>query len=889
MKNLLTRCFLIGLVAVFCGLVSGCEEPKKPFDLTVSSFGPDYIEVKVTAATPVEMSYVVTTTNQNMSNPAVLYATGTKLNVTDGQIVRITEEIVQDTEYFIYAVAKLDAQNFSAIDVETVKTQKYNFDEIITVLDTYYDGFKLHITVPQEVKKAKNALRYTSASLAVYNKIRNLYGETYAGMLITNGGAHTRFIKNDSTMVYTDENIYELDEDGNVIIYEMTGEPIDFHDPIVPGEPVVYLVGEFGWGDVKETMGFSFGGVDPDTGFDNDKGYFDPKCTRGTDDWHGAFHKKEFMVDAPTVLDADVKVEISDVSPIDAIVSIIPDEAVHQYVYSVVDASTYNALLSLLDEREELVQWYLTSYIAYLELGVQVESGPIQFNAMSGFTEPLQADAKYYVLITAMGDEDGTSQRFFKTEFRTAAKTKAAPVIEVTPCAVDRNRPYEALFNVKAPNGDLAAAYWACNYRREWQMYLNQKFTYEDICNGNYSFTSDEIAKINSPEGYTMSFPTLDGETSRLVVYGCNDEYTFNVISETDVNEPAVADYTAPYAQAIAPVSSPLFAALPGEWTATATLHATEYVNENPVKYNLTHSSKIVISNTAPEIPETLPNYVYDLYNSGSTPISRDEVDDMFAELKSLSETFTVNRIENHNRLLCTGFLDFDYYEDPGRLDTRTPYDLFVSETYSSVDVPQLINDFGPKWFFQVANDGSVYIPLNQEYLPPMHNWPGYPFYVAAYCEENNLAFATANEAVRGFPVEISADKNTITIKPIVLEGEDGKQYTYYMNAMGVSASGTELVAPVISDIVLTRGWTDTKASASVPATVSVSPRKVDAVEMDGTPAVFKAEPAYKSMTKLVAPEKIEFKKVDKPNAFTLEEFDAAMERSVEKYLNGRR
>jgi hypothetical protein len=109
------------------------------------------------------------------------------------------------------------------------------------------------------------------------------------------------------------------------------------------------------------------------------------------------------------------------------------------------------------------------------------------------------------------------------------------------------------------------------------------------------------------------------------------------------------------------------------------------------------------------------------------------------------------------------------------------------------------------------------------------------------------------------------------------------------MNAMGVSASGTELVAPVISDIVLTRGWTDTKASASVPATVSVSPRKVDAVDMDGTPAVFKAAPAYKSMTKLVAPERIEFKKVEKPNAFTLEEFDAAMERSVEKYLNGRR
>lgn len=888
MKNLLTRSFLTGLIAALCVLLSGCD-PKAgaPFSFTIGSYGPDYIELAVTCDVPVEMAYVITTSSQNMSNPAVIFATGTKVNVTSGEKVRITEDIVQDTEYFIYAVAKLDAQNFSDIITATVKTEKYNFDEIITVLDTYYDGFKVHITVPQEVKKAKNALRYTSSSLAIYNKVRNMYGETYAGMLVTNGGAHTRFIKNDSTLVYTDENIYELDEDGNPIIYELTGEPIDFHDPMVPGEPVVYLIGEFAWGDVKN-MGFSFGGIDPDTGFNNDMGYFVPQCEKGTDNWYGSFQKKEFMIDSPSPLEAEVKIEISDISPIDAMISIIPDEEVYQYTYSVVDAATYNALLALLDNREELVQWYITSYIAFLELGVSAESGPIQFNAMSGFTEPLQADSKYYVLLTAMGDEEGATQRFYKQEFRTAAKTKPAPVIQVTACPVDRDKPYEALFNVKAPNGDLTGAYWACNYRREWQLLLNQKWTYEDILNGNYSFTSDEIALINSPEGYNVSFPTLDGETSRLVVYGCNDEYTFNSISETDVNEKAVADYTAPYAKAVAPVSSPFFDALPGEWTATATLRATEYVDENPVKYNHTHSSKVVISNAAPEVPATLPDYVYDIYNTGNNPVGREEVDDMFAELKNLTDLFTENRVVNQNRLLCTGFLDFDYYDDPGRLDMRTPYDLFTADNYSSIDVPQLLNDFGPKWFFQIASDGSIYIPFNAEYLPPMHNWPGYPFYVAAYCVENNVAFSTTNENVKGFPVEVSDDMNTITIKPIVLRGEDGIDYTYYMNAMGVSSSGTELVAPVITEIVLKRGWSQTKAS-SLPASVSVEPRKVNALELDGSVSVFKKAPAYKSMTRLVVPEKIEFKKVEKPNAFTLEEFDQAMERSVEKFLNSRR
>lgn len=888
MKNLLTRSFLAGFMAICCCFLTGCPQQDAPFSLSINSKGPDFVELRVDGNAPVEMAYVLATSSQNMSNPAVIFATGTKLNVSPGQTVRITDDIVQDTNYFLYAVARLDAQNFSPIIVLEFKTEKYNFDEILTVLDTYYDGFKIHITVPQEVKKAKNALRYSSSSLAIFNKIRNMYGESYAGILVTNGGAHTRFIKNDSTMVYTDENLYELDEDGNPIIYEMTGEPIDFHDPMVPGEPVVYLIGEFALGDVKETMGFSFGGIDSDTGFNIDYGYFAPQCEKGTDNWYGAFQKKEFMIDSPSPLDAEVKIEISDISPIDAMISIIPDEEVYQYTYSVVDAATYNALLALLDNREELVQWYITSYIAFLELGVSAESGPIQFNAMSGFTEPLQADSKYYVLLTAMGDEEGATQRFYKEEFRTAAKTKPAPVIEVTACPVDRNKPYEALFNIKAPNGDLQGAYYACNYRREWQLLLNQKYTYEDILNGNYSFSTEEIAKINSPEGYNISFPTLDGETSRLAVYGCNDEYTFNSISETDVNEPAIADYTSPYAQAVPPVSSSLFKDLVGEWTATATLRGTEYVNENPVHYNLTHSSKVVISDAAPVVPETLPDYVYDLYNSGDHPIEADEVNDMFAELKTLSDLFTENRLTNQNRLLCTGFLDFDYYKDPGRLDCRTPYDLFIADNYSSVDVPQIINDFGPKWFLQIASDGSVYIPFNAEYLPPMHNWPGYPYYVAAYCVDNNIAFSTTNENINGFPVEISSDKNTITIKPIVLKGEDGDDYSYYMNAMGVSASGTELVAPVISEIVLKRGWTGTKA-ADAAASVSFAPRKVDAVEFDGTPTVFEEAPAYKSMTRLVAPEKIEFKKVEKPNAFTLEEFDQAMERSVEKFLNSRR
>ena len=38
----------------------------------------------------------------------------------------------------------------------------------------------------------------------------------------------------------------------------------------------------------------------------------------------------------------------------------------------------------------------------------------------------------------------------------------------------------------------------------------------------------------------------------------------------------------------------------------------------------------------------------------------------------------------------------------------RSPYDLFVAKNYNSVDVPMLVYDFGPKWFLEVLEDGSV-------------------------------------------------------------------------------------------------------------------------------------------------------------------------------------
>jgi hypothetical protein len=255
------------------------------------------------------------------------------------------------------------------------------------------------------------------------------------------------------------------------------------------------------------------------------------------------------------------------------------------------------------------------------------------------------------------------------------------------------------------------------------------------------------------------------------------------------------------------------------------------------------------------------------------------EVDGMYEELRDLTERFTESRLVGQNRMLCNGFIDFDYYADNGRLKYYSPYDLFVATNYSSVDVPQIIYDFGPKWFLEVLEDGRVIVPIDYEYLPPMHNWPGYPYYVGAVAGE--YAVLTGNVDIPGFPVEISDDRNTVTIKPITILNENNKQIPAYMNAVGLTTEGgLEIVATVVSEIVLTRGWNETPAQNNV----AVESRKVTAKSFDGSAVELPKARTYKSMTELSAPERKNFKVEEKPNVVTKEMVDKTSEKILKKF-----
>lgn len=893
MKNLHFKFMAICMSVMIAGLFVGCgpdnvtpvepddPEVEKPgpgpavdpnvgdFALEVKSVAADCVELLVTAPAEVEIAYQVVS-EETLISPAVLFKdtkNSTFVTVTPGQTLKVTANVEQDATQYLYAAAKLNDKNYSALVTVEFTTPAYEFDELITIVDTYLDGYKAHITFPQETLEREHAIRVASMPLAWYNFMTSTQGTDAIDLqaIASQGDPYRGHLFRDSTIVWNDDNVVLLDKFGDPVIDE-NGEMYDIHEPMAPGEPTIIFAGECRYGS-KEDFADVVGYYQPER-----DSWSVPYYDRANRKWLGAFQKKTFFTKEPTLCDATVTVDIpeDEIEVTDAMVYFTMDEGVSRYFYMILDNSTYNQLLgTYLDGHEEWFQWFLTSYIAFFEWGIYPLTEDHSVNAAAGFVEPLTGGETYHVLVTVMGDDRGATQRFIHKTFTAKEKTKRAPVIDVK--AVENGDPYLATFNIKAPNKDVVGAYWACNYAREFELMFNAKYTYADILKGNYSFTSEEIAQINSDEGLEVSSPTLDGEVTRFAVYGCNDEYTFNYVDD-EKEGAGWADYHAPMAEKKAPVNSPLLETLQGEWTATATIMAKEKLEDDSVvSYNVEHSSKIVISSAAPEVPAYLDESVYDLYPKKT----KDDVDGMFEELGDLTDQFTEYRLEGQNRLLCNGFIDFDYYKNPGRLTYRTPYDLFVATNYNSLDVPMIMNDFGPKWFMEVLADGSVIVPFDSMYLPPMHRWPGYPFYVGAVSGE--YAVIDATKEVPGFPVEVSADGNTITIKPIVAGGQN-----CYMNAVGNAPDGLEIIASVISEIVLTRGWTEPEQPEAVPA---AAPARLKAVTFDGKPvSKLPKQKIIKSMTDLEAAPRREYKADETPNVVTREMVDATSAKIINHF-----
>ena len=222
----------------------------------------------------------------------------------------------------------------------------------------------------------------------------------------------------------------------------------------------------------------------------------------------------------------------------------------------------------------------------------------------------------------------------------------------------------------------------------------------------------------------------------------------------------------------------------------------------------------------------------------------------MFEEFKTQADIYNKNRIEYQNSILMEGWIDKDKY---GRLNYYTPWDLFISREYSGVDVKSMFSDFGPKVYLEVSEGDKLSISGDMYYMPPV-SYTSIPYYLAGYCPdrtsaEGNVVFYNIYETETytplTFPVELSADGNTLTIKA----WKDSEGITWYPNLVGSDVTGYVIDAMVVSDIVLTRGWNEkSSTSVSAPATKAGSNYNMPAGELPGF--------GYKSLTRFDKPVK---------------------------------
>ena len=918
MKRINKRFFSFAAIAAMMLGLAGCETPEDPkeqedpvepevesvFEVSFKSSDQTSAQLDIVAENISEIAYVLTDEAGDYSDHAVLFKTGTSVDPSVGTLT--LGNLEANKTYWAYFAAKIDNGAFFD-DIRTVefKTADYEFKNLLTLVENDYMGFSIRITVPESVRKepGRYGIRYNFGSLCDILDAKFGMGRTWAASLLENGHGCMGWqeTQKDTTVTLNPYNENRLNPDGSEYVDPDSGGTIMLHYPIAPGEPYVFVAGEYRYGNIDENgWGWTYGDAKKDMGYyiplwkeegwllanggpEPKREHFSVDVTNGLihtneeEFWTGAIQPMFFITKSPDMLDTDLEIYIDDKalvdepvddhytlanSPIDAALKIIPDDNVYCYSYFICNDAFYKQLVNdVLFGHEEWLQWFVCSYYGMRTLMIPTASGPLNNQPASEIIGAnLDPDNVYHVLVTATGDENGSKQKFYHKKFETPSKTLEAPVIKVT-AVEDGQNEYFAKFNIKAPNKDVVSAAYGADYKREFILDFNGgQYKYEDFAEN--AFSPAEVMQINSDEGLEIWINSTDGQTVRCVVVGYNRELTKNAVFSPEKVGPcdAVADCSTKMLAMVPRIDSPLFNELEGVWTASAKMLVKTYDSDYVLQiYQTTATQKVEIMNLI-NLP-ALSAADYALYESFG--IGREEVNALYEDLQREVSHFNDYRLTYRNRLLCLGWFDYDIYT-PSRLSTMSPFDLFVNEDYSCIDNAHIMYDFGPKWYLEVHKDGSVTVPFEMWETPPMTNWQGTPFFMSAYAYYGNdgkdLNHGYKSEVVKpstgevfmpgDFPVEISADRKKIVIKPIMAPVDtsaadlsQAKLHAHYPNAIGGWGEyDAQLVRPVVSEVTLTKGWTEKSTSEygmSAPRRNFVE--RIDLTGEDARPIVFKS------------------------------------------------
>ena len=757
-----------------------------------------------------------------------VFADGQMVQCADGTHKFTLEELSPNTEYVIYVAGLLseadeEGNNQPYEKVLEVKAATGDFTEELTIFDNTGRSFKLHVK-PQLTDPA-NVIKWGTCDIFMHN----MNQQPDFDMLNLNDGYYGNYFQGDTTLVFDEAHGYVWSDE--------MGDYITYYEAIVPGQPQYLALGEFKYEedeDVHGRWGWGPGYYMPvmdQEGYMT--AYYDSWMTGETpnenDYWTGYHKQIKFQVKGPEALDANLSVDLSGLRANGGPIRINTNGNADRVTVMLLDPMTVEQIMPMLDNNEDYLQWFTTSYIGFMMVGAQTFAGAnIEFD-MSEFLYEIDKDEQYKLMVVAAKDEvegslDAKYQQFTTVDVALPDYKLPAPVVEITPLEVTEQNTVS--FNVKCTSQDAASGLYAANYEREWaKAGFNEAPVEAMEYNGN-ELTADDIAQINSAEGMEFRFWSREDAVTTLGVMlksieGLAGEVV--IASNKSLPEPAKT-----------PVTSEYFTSLEGDWTATTTVVNKKYVGYDPETYESiyedvpsTKTWKVTIGDV--DYPAELTDDVYQTWFDATPYGTKEEVDAQYELFKAAVDNFNA-KTAGQNRILMNGFdVQKPNYEDSKTYSHyASPFELWSSDSYNGYDNASPVWDFGPKWYLEVAEDGTVTAPFNVNYFAPISAWTeySYDFYLAGVAKPSFfLPYDPATEGNAHFPVEISEDGNTITVKPYVFEGEN-----FYPNMVYVSYGSFSLGnwSRVDADIVLTRGWIE------------------PAPEEEETPAVAKAGIDYK-------------------------------------------
>lgn len=748
--------FFLAILSLVLGLsLNSCNKPEKEpspvSTIELGTIGINTLDILINNTDKsTEFAYKLSTDlNPTAPEATILFGTGTKGSLVEGENTIKISELEGNTDYVIYIATKT-ADKFNE-NVTTLNFKTLNYTETITIIERLFDGVSYHILVPEGKK-----VTYASMNTENYLTFKQIYGLIdYDLFLDPNTGFVDSKILDKSTTI-VDNQMEDPD----------TGEMIRRY---VPGESITIILSEVV--EDAENPGKYKPAFDLEAC--RQEGKPEDEC------WEGVHARTRTNAKAP-ILNEDVKVEAKQIRQTTRTVEfkITPDAEVIQYVPTFIDMATWNMF-------EELLGY--DGMISTLSTFDAPQTGTTSLTCA-----PLQLGISYKLVVIGRLNNDGTENCITIVDFEAKEATKDAPVITITP--IDNpsgtNSAFQVWFNIKAPNSDLISAKYAANSIPAFQQVLSGGMTYFQLVDSQGNpFTEEQVEEINSTTGYNISFGSYEDTWTRLAVVGYNDEEVSNM-PNPDVKGDGWNDNKTIEEPAIPEVSSTLYDELAGDWTVEALLYEYEWLEDGTKVEKLAEKptiAKTSISRSLAEYSATCPQEVYTAYSSES----KEFVDDLYAKFLESSKKYN-RKVKGQNRMICQGF-------DVKGLNTafKSPFDLLIDQFYSSYDTDELFFDFGPKYYLEIQENDKVILPVDASRIAPVS---AHGFQEIFFTGASDKAY---DMSITHFDVTVSEDKQTITINPLVKDG-----VTYYPSLISVSYGFGHIIAKCHS-IVIKKGWTE--------------------------------------------------------------------------------